>query len=134
VGIVGALWAPVVLDRDGFPLSTYPMYARTRGAQIAFVTAQAVAEDESTTALSLAVIGDSDDPLIVAGELRAAIRAGRAEDACRSIATRARAWNGLPADTATIAVVSERHDVEARIVGEPSLMERTVHAQCEVAA
>ena len=41
-GVVGALVAPVVLDRDGFPLSTYPMYSRARGDAVTFATAQAV--------------------------------------------------------------------------------------------
>ena len=133
IGVVGAMCAPVVLDRDGFPLSTYPMYSRTRGAQISVVTAQAVTADESTTPLTLAVIGNSDDPLIVAGELRAAIRAGRATDSCQGIAARAERWAGLPPETITIAVVTERHDVEAHGAGDPSLVERTVHAECEVA-
>ena len=57
---------------------------------VAFVTAQAVAADgASPTPLSLAVIGDSDDPLIVAGELRRPSDAGRADESCRAIATRA---------------------------------------------
>ena len=126
--------APVVFDRDGFPLSTYPMYARTRSAHISLVTAQAVRDGASPTPLTLAVIGDSDDPLIVAGELRSAIDSGRADESCRAIATRAARWGGLPPGAVTIAVVTERHDVEARSAGDRSLIERTVHAECEVAS
>ena len=36
--------------------------------------------------LTLRVIGASDDPLIVAGELRTAIRNGRADERCEAIA------------------------------------------------
>ena len=133
-GVVGALVAPVVLDRDGFPLSTYPMYSRSRGDAVTFATAQAVDASGMATALTLAVIGDSDDPLIVAGELRDAIRDGRAQQRCLEIAVRAAEWDGLPPDTATIDVVTERHDVVAQVEGESSLLDRTVHASCAVSS
>jgi hypothetical protein len=130
VGVVGALVAPVLLDRDSFPLSTYPMYSRSRGDAVTFATAQAVDEAGSTTTLTLAVIGDSDDPLIVAGELRDAIRDGRAQQRCEEIAARAARWSGLPSQTSKIEVVTERHDVVAQVEGAASLLEREVHATC----
>jgi hypothetical protein len=129
-GVVGALVTPVLLDRDGFPLSTYPMYSRSRGDEVTFATAQAIDDAGRATALSLAVIGDSDDPLIVAGELRDAIRDGRARQRCEEIAGRAAAWSGLPPQTSTIDVVTERHHVVAQVEGGASLVERTVHASC----
>jgi hypothetical protein len=131
-GVMGALAAPVVLDRDGFPLSTYPMYSGVRGQSVTFATAQAVDATGVASNLTLDIVGDSDDPLIVAGELRDAIRDGRAPQRCDEIARRAAAWRGLPADTATIEVVTERRDVVAQVSGSPSLIERTVHASCEV--
>jgi hypothetical protein len=131
-GVVGALIAPVVLDRDGFPLSTYPMYSRARGDAVTFATAQAVDASGMVATLTLTVIGDSDDPLIVAGELRDAIRDGRAQQRCVEIARRAAGWDGLPPDTATIEVVTERHDVVAQVEGASSLLDRTVHASCAV--
>ncbi|MGE5210903.1 MAG: hypothetical protein ACM3MM_06540 [Acidobacteriota bacterium] len=130
--VLGALVAPVVLDRDGFPLSTYPMYSRTRGDAVTFATAQAVDAAGVTSTLTLAVIGDSDDPLIVAGELRDAIRDGRAAQRCEEIAARAARWGGLPAGSVGVEVATERHDVVARVEGEASLLERTVHASCEL--
>ncbi len=129
---VGALVAPVVLDRDSFPLSTYPMYARVRSDEVTFVTAHAVGPDRERSSLTLGVIGDSDDPLIVAGELRRAVRDGRAQARCNEIAERAREWDALPDDTTTIEVVTERHDVVAEVSGQPSLRDRTVHASCKV--
>jgi hypothetical protein len=133
-GAVAALVAPVVLDRDDFPLSTYPMYSRSRGDAVTFATAQAVDVDGSVSSLSLAVIGASDDPLIVAGELRSALREDRADERCTEIADRARDWAGLADDVVAIEVVAERHDVVARAAGEPSLLDRTVHARCEIEA
>ena len=131
-GLVGALVAPVVLDRDGFPLSTYPMYSRTRGDVVTFATAQAVEADGTTSTLTLGIIGDSDDPLIVAGELRDAIRSGRAGQRCEEIVSRAAGWGGLPQGAVRIEVVTERRDVVAHVEGNPSLRDRTVHASCEV--
>jgi hypothetical protein len=130
--VLGALVAPVVVDRDGFPLSTYPMYSRARGDAVTFATAQAVDAAGATSTLTLAVIGDSDDPLIVAGELRDAIRDGRAAEQCQDIATRAARWGDLPAGAIAVEVVTERHDVVARVEGGSSLLERTVHASCEL--
>jgi len=131
-GVLAALVVPVVFDRDGFPLSTYPMYSRTRGDAVTLATAQAVDADGTSSTLTLAVIGDSDDPLVVAGELRDAISTGSADQRCLEIAERAAGWDGLPGSTVTIEVVTERHDVVAQVEGESSLLERTVHAWCEV--
>jgi len=131
-GVVAALVAPVVLDRDSFPLSTYPMYSRARGEAVTFATAQAVDADGNSSTLTLGVIGNSDDPLIVAGELRDAIRNDRAEQRCEEIAQRAADWSGLPAGSTTIEVVTERHDVVVQVEGGDSILERTVHATCEV--
>jgi hypothetical protein len=133
-GVVGALVAPVVLDRDGFPLSTYPMFSRTRSDAVTLVTAQAIAANGDALPLTLGVIGDSDDPLIVAGELRDAIRTGRADQRCEEIASRAGRWTGLPPGATRIELVTERRDVIAHVEGSPSLLERTVHASCEVAS
>jgi hypothetical protein len=131
-GVIGALVAPVVRDRDGFPLSTYPMYSRARGDAVTLATAQAIDPSGEVSTLTLGVIGDSDDPLIVAGELRDAIRDGRADERCAEIARRAQQWDRLPSDATSIEVVTERHEVVARVEGGDSLLARTVHASCEV--
>jgi hypothetical protein len=140
-GLVAALVAPVLLDRDGFPLSTYPMYARARSESVVLATAQGVAADGTRLQLSAGEIGASDDPLIVAGELRDAIARGRADERCAEIASRVagrvpeddRADTGARGATAvTVEVVTERHDVIARAGGDDSLLGREVHAACEV--
>ena len=130
--VVGALVAPVALNEDGFPLSTYPMYSRSRGDAVTFATAQAVDDNGATTTLTLEVIGASDDPLIVAGELRDAIRDGRAQQRCAEIAERAAAWRDLPPEISAIEVITERHDVVAKAEDKASVLARTVHASCEV--
>ena len=71
--VVAALVAPVGLDRDSYPLSTYPMYATARPQEVDLPTAVGIDADGGTHRLSLALVGSSDDPLIVAGELWKAI-------------------------------------------------------------
>jgi|GEM_PF-956885 len=127
--VVALLVSPVFVGEDDFPLSTYPMYARTRPADVAFVTAQGVAVDGTTRPLGLDVIGASDDPLIVAGELRAAVSAGRAVQRCELI--RDRLIDVRPDDAdVVVRIVTEQHDVIEHTADRPSLIERTVHAEC----
>jgi hypothetical protein len=130
IAVIGALAAPVVLDRDSYPLSLYPMYASSRPSEVSFVTARGLTIDGESRNLSLDLIGASDDPLVVAGELRAAVRRGEADERCRTIATRT-AERG-PDGIAMIEVVTERHDTVVSLESGESLRDREVHAVCEV--
>ncbi len=129
--ILVALFAPVALDRDGIPLSTYPMYARSRGRSVDLVTANGIDRSGERHRLGLEIVGGSDDPLIVAGELRSAIAGGSAPRRCSQISRRA-AQRADDVVIVVVEVVTERHDTVERTAGRPSLLERTVHAQCEV--
>lgn len=127
--VVGALLLPVALDRDDFPLATYPMYARQRAEVVSITTAIGLRADGSDTTLGLDVIGETDDPLIAVGELRAAIRAGDAERRCAEIAARVN-----DRTVTTVLVVSERHDVVEHVRDGDGFQDRTVHAECRVEA
>lgn len=130
LAVIALLAAPVLADRDSFPLSTYPMYAGTRDDEVSFVTAQGVDSSGDIVSLSLGTIGASDDPLVVAGELRDIVRLDRAESRCREIASRVdgRDLDGIEA----VEVVTERHDTITSLEGGDSLIDRTVHARCAV--
>ena len=130
--VVVALFAPVALNRDDFPLSVYPMYSRARSSESTIATAHRIDDRGVEHRLSLDLIGQSDDPLVVAGELRAAIAADRADERCAEIARRAATAGAEDGDL--IEVVMERHDVVDHVNDEPSLVERTVHATCSVGA
>jgi hypothetical protein len=130
VAVVAILFAPVVLDRDGYPLSTYPMYARNRSATVSFVTARGVTAEGDPVRLSLSSIGASDDPLIVAGELRAVVRRDEANDRCREIA--ARVGTDERAEVVSVEVVTERHDTLVTLDGGDGLIDEVVHARCPV--
>jgi len=124
-----AMLSPVVRNQDSFPLSTYPMYSKLRSNEVSFVTAQGIDPAGETHTLSLSIIGASDDPLIVFGELRAAVADGRAGERCEEIADRV----GFT-DFVAIEIVTERHDTIDQVEGSPSLLSRTVHVRCDVEA
>ena len=129
--VVAALVAPVLFNRDSFPLATYPMYSRSRGDVVAVATANGVTLSGQAFRLSLDAIGDIDDPLIVEALVREAIRGGAEDTAalCQAIAARVAAST---TDFDRISVVTETHNVVDHASGRPSLASLQVHATCEV--
>lgn len=127
--VIAVLLVPVLLNRDDFPLATYPMYARERAEVVSITTALGIDGDGDEHELGLGVIGETDDPLIAVGELRAAVRAGGADRRCLEIAGRAD-----PARTRRVIVVTERHDVVEHVRDGDGYRDREVHAECEVPA
>lgn len=135
VAVVVALVLPVALDHDSFPLSTYPMYSQARSDRLTLPTARGIAADADTGRLSLGLIGDSDDPLVVAGELREAIASGTVDERCDEIARRV-GTEGAATPTGerfvAVEIVLEHHDVVAQAVDDPPPHRREVVARCEV--
>lgn len=127
-----AMLVPVALDHDDFPLSTYPMYSEARPSTVVLPTAVAVNADGEQQRLSLDVIAGVDDPLIAAAELRDAIAADRAGEACVAVARRlvASGDDRRGRSSIVVEVATERHDTVARVRGEPSEVAREVHARC----
>jgi hypothetical protein len=129
--VFAALLAPVLLDRDSFPLSTYPMYSSVRSGESTLLTARGVASDGSSRELTPTLIGDSDDPLVVVGRLRAALSVGRGDVRCAEIAERVLMRSEFD-DVVVIEIASERHDTVARTLDQKSLIDREVRAACDV--
>jgi hypothetical protein len=119
-----AVASPALRDHDSIPLSTYPMYATARGDVATLATAVGVDGRGERHRLSMAIIARTDDPLIAESTVRGAVREGRAAELCRQIAGRV----GEPIHS--VEVVEERHDLVRRAAGEPSLIDRQVHATC----
>ena len=124
IGIVAALLVPVTGGRDGVPLSSYPMYAVPRGAEVGFVVAYGVDGAGGSTPLPIEVTAGTRDPLIAETSLRTAAN-GDAVATCEQIAARA--------DTAfeRIEIRTEVHDVVARSRGEVSLLSSSTLVACE---
>jgi hypothetical protein len=121
--LLAVAW-PVVRGHDSFPLSTYPMYAETRGEAVSISTAVGVDGAGGRRRLSLRTIAETDDPLIAESAVDDAIRRGEAHALCAEIAAR------VPDGIERVEVVAERHDVVARAAGRPSLLDRSVLAVC----
>jgi hypothetical protein len=125
VAAVAAVISPVVVERDSFPLSTYPMYA-DRGTRVATIaTAEGVDVSGAVHRLSLGTIAGTDDPLVAESLIESVIRVGRAQVFCAEIAHRADRL------LVRIEVVEERHDLVARAEHKKSLIERRVDASCQ---
>jgi hypothetical protein len=120
------LASPALRDHDSFPLSTYPVYASARAREATFVTAHGRRVDGSIQRLSMSVIARTDDPLIAASRLAAAVAAGRVDQLCAEIAARA------PIDLVAVEVTRERHDVVDGARDKESLIRREQLAGCAV--
>jgi hypothetical protein len=130
-GLVGATLAGAVRspDDDGFPLSTYPMFARPRPAQVALAYAIGVTAGGATRALGPEALG-TGEVLQALARVRAAIDAGEGDALCRAIAARVAGGRGL-ADVEEIRLVTGVHDAVAAIaLGAPGALR--VEAACRV--
>ncbi len=128
VVVVGAV--PLVLDRDSFPLSTFPMFAADIDRTPSIDTAVAVRGDGSIERLSPADIGGTTVVNQAASVVTTAIVDGRADELCAAIAGRVGGAGSAPI---AVEVVTERYDAVRWFDGERTPIERVVHARCPVA-
>ncbi len=125
LALLSALFSPVLRDRDGLPLSTYPMYAGTRSNTVGFVTVRAFTASGEPEQLSMFTIARTRDPLIAESFLTDSVRRGDADQLCADVALRA------DEPVTRIEVATERFDVAERSSGDPPF-DRIVHASCAV--
>ncbi len=123
--LLGALFSPVIRDRDSLPLSTYPMYASTRSNVVSFVTVKGFRSNGEPEELSMFTIARTRDPLIAESFLADAVRRGDSDQLCTDVAAR------VDDQVQQIVVATERFNVAERSSGDPPF-ERTVHATCTV--
>ena len=88
VAIVGVGVVPFALDRDSFPLSTFPMFAADIDRTQSVDTAVAVDADGGVIRLTPAEIGGTTVVNQAASVVTTAIVGGRAADLCTTIAGR----------------------------------------------
>jgi hypothetical protein len=119
---------------DGFPLSTFPMFATPRAATVAVSYARGVTRDGRRRELTPADLG-TGEVMQAFAMLQRAVDAGPAarQRMCEAIAARVAA-DGDYADVAEVRVLGGVHDavafVAAGMRGEPS--REVTHATCEV--
>lgn len=123
IGIV-----PVALDRDSYPLSTYPMFSSRRTAIEPVHTAVVVSPDGTIRRLSPTQISGNDEVIIAAQLVYRSIRSDGGEVLCTDIASR------LPASLvgADVEIVTERYDAIEWYEGNKSPVSRVVHTSCRV--
>lgn len=132
VVLLGAVGWPAFREpsNDGFPLSTYPMFAQRRGRVHEVVSARAVAADGSTVLVPPALIANAETMQAIR-TLSRAIRAGEheAQELCERIAGR------LTGDKQLVRVelVTERVDAIEYLAGRAQSELVRVHARCPLA-
>ena len=112
-GLVAALLlVPAVSGDEGVPLSSFPMYATPRSAEVDFVVPVGLTEAGETVALSTRTIAGTSDPLIAESLMWREIRAGRAPQLCATIANRIDDMQVVD-----VEVRREAHQVTERALG-----------------
>ena len=133
IGLVGATLEPVLRapGDDGFPLSTFPMFASPRPAVVAMSYAQGVTRDGQVRVLSLDHVGTGE-------VMQAFSRIQRAVDAgaparlalCTQIAARV-AGDAAYRDVVEIRLVAGRHDAVAYFA-HGRVGPEVTHVRCDV--
>lgn len=131
--LVAAALEPVVRspDDDGFPLSTFPMFASARPSELAMTYAQGVTRDGALRTLTPAHVGTGEVMQAYAMLQAAAARGDAARDElCAAIAARV-ARDDAYRDVVAIRVVSARQDAVAYLA-DGTTGEAHLRAMCPV--
>jgi hypothetical protein len=128
-----ALVSPVLSrePRDGFPLSTYPMFSEHRERELTLVHAVATFDGGDRKPLPPRLLG-TEEVLQARSLLRRSVEAGEAAELCARVAQRLRAEGPRPAFKAAreVEVRTDVYDVlsyyETRTPARPGV----VHARC----
>lgn len=134
--LLGATAAPALSDPsdDGFPLSTYPMFAEDRGRVAPVVRAVAIGTDGSERRVPAVLLANSE-PMQALQTLRKTIAAGPGEAVrlCRAVASRIRASGDSElASQSRLELQTVRVDSVAYLAGEAEPVSRKVHARCSL--
>jgi hypothetical protein len=129
--VVGVV--PLALDRDSFPLSTYPMFSTRRGTDEVVDTAVVVEADGTVRRLDPQRIAGTEEIILATATVGQAISSGTTETLCAEIAARvARGAEASSNGPRTVQVVTERFDALAWYEGDRTPLERRVHSECPV--
>jgi hypothetical protein len=118
---------------DGFPVSSYPMFASDRGRIVTLATAVGLTDRGEELRLGPPAVGGGDEVMLAASAARLAV-AGSGPDArryCSEVADRVADGAG-PAEVTMIEVRTEERDAVADPRARRPARGLTVHARCEV--
>lgn len=117
---------------DGFPLSTYPMFASDRGPVSVVATAVGRTADGARLRLSPELLAGSDEPMLAISTARRAVGAGDEVAWCAEVALRVSRSAGGGDRIAEVEVVVETHDAVAHLVDDAPPLDVEVRAACPV--
>jgi hypothetical protein len=130
--VVAVIAVPVLHpdQPDGFPISSYPMFAASRGRDVTVATAVGIDRAGDAHRLDPVAIGGTGEVMQAAETVGLAVRAGEPELSrlCAEIADR------LAGDGQLVAVElrSESHDAVAWFDGDRDPAASVTHTRCEV--
>jgi hypothetical protein len=115
--------------RDGFPLSSYPMFSHDRGRIAAIGTAVGLDGDGVVHRLGPHAVGGGDEVMLAASAARRAIGAGPEAAAryCDEVAARVD-----DDDLVAVEVRTEVRDAIDDVAADDPPIDVEVHARCEV--
>ena len=134
--LLGATLYPGLRDArdDGFPLSTYPMFATEKPERVAVMSALALGDSGLEQALAPSYIANAE-AMQALSTLRKSVAAGKrsARALCERIAQRVaeRAEPAL-AGARYVAIVTQEHDAVRYLSGEKEPLARKEHVRCAV--
>lgn len=120
---------PAWVERDSYPLSTYPMFSYRRDRVAVVDTAVGYDTSGRRVRLTPTIIAGGSEVIHAAVTVSTAIAQGDTDALCQEMA--ARAGSRRPA-LVRIEVVSETHDVIAYFEDRGEPVSVVVHASCEV--
>jgi hypothetical protein len=112
---------------DGFPVSTYPMFARPSGPVVRLATVVGLDEAGDVHRLSPQEISGTDQVVLAGEQVRLAVREGTASVTalCHEVAARVD-----DPTVRTVEVRTETRDAVADVRARAPAIEVTVHARC----
>lgn len=122
------------LEVDGFPLSTYPMFAYPKPRVAEVTSALAVSESGESAPVPPRYIANSETMQAIR-TLRASVASGPRESLalCRAIAGRIRTASAQELrDARRVEIVSGRVDTIDYLAGRATPSSRRLHARCDV--
>lgn len=136
IAVLVAVWWPARPGgRDGFPLSSYPMFGYARPSTSVVDTVLGVGADGERRPLSPELLAGVSQPKLALERVRDAIRKERAGALCREVAERVRVQGKeLPASERprTLEVVTDTWDTLEGLEPGAKPRARIVHERCEV--
>lgn len=118
---------PLALDRDSFPISTYPMFSTRRSTREPVDTALFIDSSGHEVILDPPTIAGTDEPIIATVMITNALNDGTADHFCLDIAGRLG-----PDRVGRVEIVTVVYDALGWFEGDHQPISRVVHTSCDV--